>query len=388
MTSPSNRKSLLIISYSELHRDPRVLRQISLCSNLGGCEIITMGYTQANYASVDYYPLTRPKKSTKLLRKIRSMTCYLTRNYMRLLWVSERKKDYAQIAHKKFDLIIMNDVESVPIVWHIWKKSNCHVIFDLHEYYLDYQQTKKTLSLVQKDKITQLIKRSKEFTSQYFTVSPGLVDLYGSIGINAKLMPNACSYSVLTPSKRNDNQIHLVHHGVAAPGRQLEKNIDVMQYLDERFILNLYLLRTSGFSHYYDELMQRASQYGNRVRFHAPVDTDKIPETLNKYDIGLYILVPSTLNQKFALPNKLFEFIQARLAIAIGNSTDMKTIVGKYNLGIMAEDFEPKTLARELNGLNKDQILYFKENAHSAANLLSNEVLSDDFKNDIKQYLN
>ena len=48
------------------------------------------------------------------------------------------------------------------------------------------------------------------------------------------------------------------------------------------------------------------------------VPMENIVTTLNNYDIGLYILEPTKFNTKNAIPNKLYDFVQAKLAIAIG----------------------------------------------------------------------
>jgi hypothetical protein len=96
-----------------------------------------------------------------------------------------------------------------------------------------------------------------------------------------------------------------------------------------------------------------------------------IPYAINKYDIGLFFLEPVNFNYKHALPNKLFEFVQARLAIAIGPSPEMASIVNKYDLGLVTKSFDPKEMARSLNELTKEKIQYYKNQSHRFARELS-----------------
>ena len=42
-----------------------------------------------------------------------------------------------------------------------------------------------------------------------------------------------------------------------------------------------------------------------------------IAQEINQYDIGVYLLRDGNLNNKYAMPNKLYEFVQARLADAV-----------------------------------------------------------------------
>jgi hypothetical protein len=93
----------------------------------------------------------------------------------------------------------------------------------------------------------------------------------------------------------------------------------------------------------------------------------------NNYDIGIYLLPPVNINQQFSLPNKLFEFIQARLAVAIGPSPGMARIVQDYGCGIVVDDFAPETLAAGLNGLTPTDIARFKRASDAAAKELCAE---------------
>jgi uncharacterized UPF0146 family protein len=73
------------------------------------------------------------------------------------------------------------------------------------------------------------------------------------------------------------------------------------------------------------------------------------------------------------LPNKFFEFIQARLAIAIGPSPEMAAIVKEHDLGVVADDFTPQALAAKLNALTVDDIMHYKHNANKAAAIYNAE---------------
>ena len=96
-----------------------------------------------------------------------------------------------------------------------------------------------------------------------------------------------------------------------------------------------------------------------------------IPKALNAFDVGLVLFPPVTFNLRHALPNKFFEFVQARLAIATGPSEEMAAIVHRYGLGIVSDDFTPESMAAALTALNRDAIEAFKQHAHEAAYALS-----------------
>ena len=74
-----------------------------------------------------------------------------------------------------------------------------------------------------------------------------------------------------------------------------------------------------------------------------------------------------------ALPNKLFEFIQARLAVAIGPSPEMAKYVKKYNCGVISNSFSPVDMAKSLENLTNDELYRFKINTQRFAEEESSE---------------
>ncbi|GAB3288356.1 hypothetical protein GCM10027297_33690 [Parahaliea aestuarii] len=91
---------------------------------------------------------------------------------------------------------------------------------------------------------------------------------------------------------------------------------------------------------------------------------------LNEYDLGFYYLEPSGFNVTYNLPNKFFEFIQARLAVAIGPSPDMKKIVEEQKLGFVANNFSIDAMVDRLNALSLTDVRNAKSNCHQAARIL------------------
>jgi hypothetical protein len=69
----------------------------------------------------------------------------------------------------------------------------------------------------------------------------------------------------------------------------------------------------------------------------------------------------------------LFDFIQARLAVAVGPTPEMAEIVRQYKLGVIAEDFTPEGMAAEIQKLTIEEINTYKMNADKAAFDLSAE---------------
>jgi hypothetical protein len=208
------------------------------------------------------------------------------------------------------------------------------------------------------------------------TVGEGLAREYEkNFGVKPVIITNATGYVDIHPSPTN-NKIKLIHHGIANPSRRLELMVEMMSFLDERFTLDL-ILMTSDFASdrtkSYIESFKKKAQADPRIHVLPGVKSSQVVETINKYDIGVFLIPPVNFNYANTLPNKLFDFIQARLGIAIGPTPEMAAIVNKFGVGVVSDDFTPQGLAKKLKALQTEDILKFKNNATAAAKVVSAE---------------
>ena len=176
----------------------------------------------------------------------------------------------------------------------------------------------------------------------------------------------------------------MIYHGAVHPSRKTKDMISLMDHLDDRFHLDLMLVKNN--SRYFRKLCELVKTHP-RVSLRDPVPMPDIPERINEYDIGLFLLSPETFSYRMALPNKLFEFIQGRLAVAIWPSPEMAKVVNEYNCGIVSEDFTVESMARKLNALSTDDIVEYKMNSHKAAGYLCAEKNKDMLLNIVEKLL-
>ncbi len=96
----------------------------------------------------------------------------------------------------------------------------------------------------------------------------------------------------------------------------------------------------------------------------------EIVNYIKRYDMGIFLLPDNTFNHRHCLPNKFFEYIQARLGLVISPLPDMSAILRQHDLGVITEDFTPQALASAIRSLTPESIARFKSNAHSVAQSL------------------
>lgn len=363
-------KKVLIISFSDLANDPRVNRQIRLLA--GHYDVTAAGYANPEVENVNYISVEIPKDG--IIRKLVNASLLLLKLYSRYYWsTSYVKSAYKKLNNIDFDLIMANDLNSLPLAFKLSKYSNAKLVFDAHEYsprQFEDQFQWRVLFL------PFVIWQCKKYLPQVdamMTVCQGLADEYErNFYVKSLVIPNSTKYYELSPSEIDDRKVRMVYHGGANVSRKLELMIDLVNELDDRYTLDLLLV---GDKKYIKFLKQRA-RGNDRIKFIPPVPMEQLPVFTNKYDIGIFLLPPTNYNYEMALPNKLFEYIQARLVVAIGPSPEMEKVVKQYDCGVVASEFTSRSLAARLEDMDKQRLSYYKAQSDKAAKQVSFEVIS------------
>jgi hypothetical protein len=369
-------KTILIISYSRLHTDPRILRQLQAISD--DYKIITMGYTSPftadNIKTTHYSINIAPKK--RIAEKFETLLQLIKKDYQSYY---KRLLDIDNILTQNIntpDGIIANDWNGLYLASVLKEKKNwrAKIYFDAHEYAPKEFDNSIRWRLIMQPLIIYALKICKKNIAIMSTVCKKIAKEYESFFNftpgSVTIITNAPEYQDnLKPIFSCNQKIKLIHHGSAIKNRKIETMMKMMKYLNsEKYELTFMLVPND--KKYYNYLLKFSRRFKN-IHFIDPVETFKISEELNKYDVGIFLLYPINFNCKYALPNKLFEYIQARIAIAIGPSEEMAKVINKYNLGVSSNDFSAKSFAKSIAALTSEQIYEYKKNADNCALELS-----------------
>lgn len=360
-----NKATLLIISFSHLESDARLLKQIKLLSQM--YEVTTCGYGPAPDDGVTHIEL-----STEHPIWAYDRAQLLTRQYSKAYWgnpaIQEAK---ALLKDRSFDLVLANDVDPVGIALSVPSRYGTHV--DLHEYSPRQKEDLLRWRLFVAPFIRWMVKTFVTQASSWSTVSSGLAREYRRVfGFDAQVVTNASPFHDFQPTTTTD-PIALVHSGAALRDRKLETMIEAVRMSNARVTLDLYL--TKNDPQYFDELKQSVIEL-KTVTVHDPVPYNELIHTLHRYDVGVFLLEPTNFSYRFALPNKIFDFVQARLGMIVGPSPEMIDVVREYGLGNVTDDFSPASLATALEKLQVAETDDWKRAAHAAAQPLSSELES------------
>jgi hypothetical protein len=311
----------------------------------------------------------------KIIKKVKKISYLFVSRFIKIKYLSENalnlslgvNKYKKKLLSENYDFLFVEDLYLLPFAFKIKKQSS--IFFDAREYYPEEFKS-FFFNYFKKAEILRICEEYLHRCDNLITVSKGLSKLYfDKFGLDFKIIRSVPYYVNGSVQINEESVIKLVHHGNANRDRKIENLINIVNQLDSRYFLDLYLV---GDNQYINELKQLISS-SSKIRILEPVPYNMIVPMLSNYDIGFYYLEPNGLNTTFNLPNKIFEFIQARLAVFIGPSPDMSDIVTEFNCGFIADSFEIEDSISLLSGLTYEKIQLAKENSNLAAKILCYE---------------
>jgi hypothetical protein len=366
--------TVLDLSFSDLARDPRVSRQIDWLA--GEFSVVAAGTGPPGRKDVRFIPV-QATLGGKLQKGTRGLRL-LTRRHEKVYWDTFGAA-FAALEREQPDLLIANDLDALPLMIRLGEIARAPVLFDAHEYAPREFDDSWRWRTFRAPYAIELTKKYVPQAAAVTTVGMAIADEFaGRTGVRPEVITNAPSYhSELSPRPMvADGRIRLIHHGGAIASRKIENMIEIAPMLESRFEFNFMLVENEPA--YSAKLRAMAANLPN-VHFCPPVQMPELPAHLNGYDVGVYLLEPTNFNNKNALPNKFFEFLQGRLAIAIGPTPEMARIVRATGAGVVAEDFRAQSLAKVINAMTADDVNRYKVAAHAAAREYSAETNREKF---------
>lgn len=358
-----DRPSLLIMSFSTIVSDARVLKQVRLFAPQ--YDVTTVGYGPAPDGVVEHVEIPEELVYWKYPRPLviaRRFQAAYDRNpvvaYLR-----------GRLPAGAYDVILADDIDTVPLCVSLRARKGVHA--DLHEYAPKLKEDLLRWKLFVAPLMVWMCREWVTKADSVTTVAPGIAAEYQRVfGFHAEVVTNATPAAPELSPTPVHKPLALVHAGVARPDRYLELMIDAVEQTTRPMTLDFYL--TGKDEAYLTTLRARAAQVP-AVTLHPGVPYAELIETLNRYDVGVYILPPVNYNNRMALPNKFFDFVQARLALVFAPSPEMASIIRERDLGVVTADFTPEALTLALDALTAEDVAQYKAAAHAAAHDLSAE---------------
>src|SRR5437899_2016638 len=306
----------------------------------------------------------------QLLSKLRSLRVDLL-NIIHVIRINIRmaKEAFKQRA----DIYHAHDLNTLLAGCLVARWQSKKLVYDFHELYTEqYKEGVKTnLWRFYYSSLERfLVKRTDLRLTVCDSLGEWATQRYGIGGIIT--VRNVPAYQENPPSQAAGRRREpvVLYHGGYSRDRGLEQLVASARYLRSGRIV------FRGFGELEDRLRELAREKGveDRVTFAPPVPMPELVKTAAEADIGVIPYIPFCLNNRFCLPNKLFEYLMAGLAVVGSDLPELRKVILGHSVGGVFDPEAPQDIARALNDLIEDEerLARMKRNALHAVRAVYN----------------
>lgn len=362
--------SILVLSFSDVARDPRVAKISRALAEIAPVTVV--GYAAAGFLpGIEMRGIVKP--AITLAHKAAIAARQLPANVMpaSAAWTYGLDADVRDMRDAVGDLgpdiVYANDLATLPLAAEIKARTGARLIYDSHEYAVGEGADRWLWRLVFSAYRRALESRFIHDADAVVTVSEGIAAALQCLhGLAQKpgVIRNIPPYTAfaLRPS---GERVNVLYHGLFLADRGLEMLIDSVAFWNpDRHLI----LRGFGQPAYEAQLKARAARIApDRIHFPGPVNVGDMVATASQADIGVMAFHPAGFQQRYALPNKLFEYIMAGLAVVSTPCENIADVIRQYDVGAVSKDAGAEAFADALNSLSGARLDSCKQAALTAA---------------------
>lgn len=363
-----------LLSYSPIADDPRVRRQGD-CLAAAGWDVCAVGLPPRLAAPpdwpVDAVAPPSPGIAGKMQRLARGLAGRVAAEAA--FWLDPTLRAILEAAQTvKADLVVANDWPMLPVAARLATLHGSAVVYDSHEYAALQRATDWRWRLLVGPMAGAIESRHIGRVQAVCTVSGGIARrLQADHGLAERptVVRNVPMLTDPPPdggAGNPDGTITVLYQGLFNADRGLETLVDSVARWHPQFRLRL---RGIGAPRDIRRLERAiaASPQRHRIALLPPVPQDRLVDAAAEADIGIFLLDGHGPQHDFALPNKIFEYMMAGLAVCSIDVPEIRHILAQTGAGLLVAAPTAAAIAEAVNGFDAATLDRCRAGARAAA---------------------
>jgi len=273
---------------------------------------------------------------------------------------------------RKADILVANDLDTLLANFLASKfKRRSELVYDSHEFFTEVPE------LVSRPKVRGIWLRIEKWIfpklKKVYTVNGSIAASYKErYGKDLEVVRNISP--LWNPERKlskkelglpEDRFLIILQGAGINVDRGAEEAVEAMKDLENSVLLIV------GDGDIVPQLKKNVNEYDlqDKVLFYGKRPYSELMQFTANADIGLTLDKPSNLNYRFSLPNKVFDYIHANTPVICTDLPEVRKVVEGHKVGIVLEEFTPKTLAAAIEELKSDpkRLEKLRQNCQRAA---------------------
>lgn len=347
--SPAKKKVVLTVT-NDLVTDNRVHKVATTLTNMG-YEVTLVGRLLENSLTIPH-------------RKYSTRRFSLWFNKGPLFYANYNLRLFFYLLYKNFDVIVSNDLDSLLAGYVASEITKKHLVYDSHEYFTEVPELvnrpwiKQRWEAIEKSILPKL--------KNCYTVCESIANIYNTkYGTNFRVvrnLPSKQSYPNLSPDYQPPFPTNLpviLYQGAVNIGRGIEEAMLAMKQIEG---LRLVIIGEGDLFENCKQLAY-AENLTEKVIFTGRMPFAELQKVTRFATIGLSVEKDIGLNYRYALPNKLFDYINAGVPVLASSLPEIKRVVDNYKIGLCISATKPDLIAEGIRNMSNspDLMTHWKQ---------------------------
>jgi len=274
------------------------------------------------------------------------------------------------------DIYHCHDLYTLPLGYRAKRRHGGNLVYDAHELTTELAYISRPKKMVWGVLERFLIRRADEVIAtgtyraeylarKYKVVAPTVI-------LNCPPLSAAETHNRALREKlgiEDDTVPVILYQGGFVGGRGLDKLVLAVAHLNRGALVLM------GWGELEGELRSLVKKMGleRRVFFTEPVAPDQVVYYCMSASVGVVIYLRTSLNNYYATPNKLYEYIHAGLPVVSSDFAALREVVEGYGMGCTFDPEKPESIAAAINWVLDDEQRYdrMSENAGEASKIFN-----------------
>jgi glycosyltransferase involved in cell wall biosynthesis len=329
-------KRIIFTVTNDLVYDQRMIR---ICSSLvsAGYEVLLAGRT-----AKDSIPLAQQVFQQKRLGTLFQKG--------KLFYAVFNLRIFFYLLFQKADLVCAIDLDTILPCYFISKLKNIPRVYDAHELFCEMKE------IVTRPAVYKIWKRLERFTVPKFkrgyTVNTIIADEFKKMyAVDYGVIRSIALLESFAPAVKTEKFI--LYQGAVNEGRSFETLIPAMQWVHAPLLIY-------GDGNFMEQAKKLVEKHGlqQQVIFKGRVLPAELKNITRSAAVGITLFDDTGISNYYSLANRFFDYIHAGIPQLCVDYPAYREINNLYEVAVLVKDLSAENIARQLNNLFNDELLY------------------------------
>lgn len=277
------------------------------------------------------------------------LSCFFNRGWV--FYLEYQIRLFGYLFFQKADILCAIDLDTILPVYFVSILRKRKRVYDAHELFTEQKE------VLSRPMIQRIWRWVEEFAVPRFprgyTVNETIArELQHRYGVHYEVIRNLPRLTQI-PENKKDKEKWIIYQGSVNEGRCFEQLIPAMKQVQARLVI-------CGEGNFFEQTMTLVKKNGlkDKVSFTGYLSPAELVQKTPEAYIGITLFEKEGMNQYFSLANRFFDYCMAGIPQICVNYPEYAAIYARFQIASLIEDTEPDTIARSLNNLLCNDVLY------------------------------